>query len=55
MLNEMAQEFCILRTGGTDYHGEDVHPGIRLGVGAGELCVPDDLLVSMQEKLAARG
>ena len=53
MLNEMAQEFGILRTGGTDYHGEEVHPGIRLGVGSGDLCVPDDLLVLMQKKLAA--
>ena len=51
MLNEMAQEFGILRTGGTDYHGEEVHPGIRLGVGNGDLCVPDELLTFMREKL----
>ncbi len=51
MLNEMAQEFSILRTGGTDYHGEEVHPGIRLGIGTGDLCVPDDLLPPMLEKL----
>ena len=51
MLNEMAQEFGILRTGGTDYHGEEVHPGIRLGVGTGTLCVPDELLTLMREKL----
>lgn len=51
MLNEMAQEFGILRTGGTDYHGEEVHPGIRLGIGTGDLCVPDELLPLMREKL----
>ena len=51
MLNEMAQEFSILRTGGTDYHGEEVHPGIKLGIGTGDLCVPDDLLPPMLEKL----
>ncbi|MBR4664298.1 MAG: PHP domain-containing protein [Lentisphaeria bacterium] len=51
MLNEMAQEFGILRTGGTDYHGEEVHPGIKLGIGTGDLCVPDDLLPPMLEKL----
>ena len=51
MLNEMAQAFGILRTGGTDYHGEEVHPGIRLGVGNGDLYVPDELLTFMQEKL----
>ena len=54
MLNEMAQEFGILRTGGTDYHGEDVHPGIKLGVGSGDLCVPDDLLEPMRARLAVR-
>ena len=51
MLNEMAQEFGILRTGGTDYHGEEVHPGIKLGIGTGDLSVPDDLLPPMLEKL----
>ena len=51
MLNEMAQEFGILRTGGTDYHGEEVRPGIKLGIGTGDLCVPDDLLPPMLEKL----
>ena len=53
MLREMAQEFRILRSGGTDYHGA-VHPGIRLGVGNGNLNVPDELLSAMQNKLAER-
>ena len=51
MLNEMAQEFGILRTGGTDYHGEKKHYGSKLGIGKGDLCVPDDLLPPMLEKL----
>ncbi len=53
MLQEMAQEFQILRSGGTDYHGA-IHPGIQLGTGLGTLHVPDELLPAMQQKLADR-
>ena len=53
MLNEMAQEFQILRSGGTDYHGA-VHPGIELGTGSGDLNIPDELLGSIREKAASR-
>lgn len=53
MLNEMAQEFQILRSGGTDYHGE-IHPGIELGTGSGELSIPDELLDPIREKAASR-
>ena len=51
MLNDMAEEFHILRTGGTDYHGAG-HPGIELGIGDGNLKVPDELLDAMRKKLA---
>ena len=51
MLNEMAQEFQILRSGGTDYHGT-AHPGIRLGTGDGGLRIPDELLDAIQRKRA---
>ena len=53
MLGEMADEFHILRTGGTDYHGA-VHPGIRIGTGNGNLRIPDDLLTAMQRKRTDR-
>ena len=53
MLQELAREFQILRSGGTDYHGS-IHPGIQLGTGLGTLHVPDELLQAMQRKLAAR-
>ncbi|MBQ9336345.1 MAG: PHP domain-containing protein [Lentisphaeria bacterium] len=49
MLGEMADEFHILRTGGTDYHGA-VHPGVRIGSGCGELNVPDELFGIMLRK-----
>ena len=53
MLNDMAKEFHIIRTGGTDYHGAN-HPGIELGIGDGNLNVPDELLDLMRQKLAER-
>ena len=53
MLEDMAREFQILRTGGTDYHGS-VHAGIQLGTGCGSLNVPDELLDAMRRKLAER-
>lgn len=37
---ETAREHGILPSGGSDYHGEAVKPGIRLGEGRGELKVP---------------
>jgi 3',5'-nucleoside bisphosphate phosphatase len=36
---ELATRHELLMTGGTDFHG-DIHPGIRMGVGKGELSVP---------------
>ena len=53
MLEDMAREFQILRTGGTDYHGS-VHAGIQLGTGCGVLNVPDELLDAIRRKLAER-
>ncbi|MBN1573334.1 MAG: PHP domain-containing protein [Deltaproteobacteria bacterium] len=45
---ELAEELGLLVTGGTDFHGEN-KPNIRLGVGKGDLKIPDDLA----EKLKA--
>ena len=53
MLGEMAEEFHILRTGGTDYHGA-IHPGVRIGTGCGELSVPDELFELMRRKQAEK-
>lgn len=40
----LARRHSLLVTGGSDFHGEDVKPGIRIGVGNGSLFVPDRLL-----------
>lgn len=54
---ETAEALGLLASGGTDYHGGNV-PGIRIGVGRGDLATPDALLAPLarraQEK-ARRG
>lgn len=42
-LSAMAEEYGLLRTGGSDFHGTN-KPDIALGSGKGELCVPYELL-----------
>lgn len=32
-----ADELNLLKSGGSDYHGENAHPGVQLGVGRGQL------------------
>ncbi|HEX3946304.1 MAG TPA: PHP domain-containing protein [Acidimicrobiales bacterium] len=48
-LVELAQRFDLVPTGGSDYHGA-VKTDLAVGVGQGDLRVPDDVL----ERLAAR-
>ncbi len=40
---QLARDHGLVATGGSDFHGTR-SPGIRLGVGAGDLRVPDDVL-----------
>ena len=40
---ELAREFGLLTTGGSDYHGQ-IRPDIAIGRGQGELRVPDEAL-----------
>jgi len=48
-LDQLAQRHGLVATGGSDYHGT-VKSGLAVGVGRGDLVVPDDVL----EALAAR-
>ena len=52
IVKDMAQEFNIALSGGSDYHGDN-HPDIFLGVGYGELRVPADILPELL-RLAGR-
>jgi len=42
----LAKEMGLLPTGGSDFHGA-VNPAIRLGIGFGNLRVPDDVLPAL--------
>jgi predicted metal-dependent phosphoesterase TrpH len=44
---EIADEFGLKRTGGSDFHGDNT-PGVTLGIGTGSLCVPDELLADLR-------
>lgn len=45
---QMAAEFGILRSGGSDYHGHN-KPHIQLGIGQGDLAVPQGLMNALEE------
>jgi predicted metal-dependent phosphoesterase TrpH len=53
ILNRIVDEYDLLASGGTDFHG-DAKPGIELGVGRGDLKVPYDLVARMKARLSAR-
>jgi len=42
-LERMADKFGFLKTGGSDFHGDN-KPNIKIGVGYGKLAVPDELM-----------
>ena len=51
----LARHFGLLVTGGSDFHGQDVKPGIRIGVGNGSLFVPDRLLEPLLAEINPKG
>ncbi len=53
MIMEMAKEFNILVSGGSDYHGLN-QPSIQLGTGCGSLEVPDSVLETLLARRAAK-
>ena len=48
-LVDLAAELGLVATGGSDYHGTG-KPGLDVGIGKGDLVVPDDALVSLEER-----
>ena len=50
---ELAGVYHLAVSGGSDFHGAN-SPDIRLGFGAGRLCVPPELLPLLKECCAAR-
>lgn len=47
MLCNMAGEYGLLKSGGSDFHGAN-KPDIQLGTGMNNLCIPDQLLEAMK-------
>lgn len=45
---QLATDLGLLISGGSDFHG-DRNPGVKLGVGRGDLHVPDDLLPGLKQ------
>ncbi len=54
-LLRMAKQLGLHVSGGSDYHGEDVKPGIHLGTGYGSLHVPDRLLAPLLSEMGPAG
>ena len=48
----MAREAGLVPTGGSDFHGAEVSPGIQLGSGFGGLNVPDGVLAELEARRA---
>ncbi len=53
MARSIANEFGILESGGSDYHGA-AHPGISVGTGSGNLRIPASILEPMRQKLKTK-
>ncbi len=51
--DELAAEFDLVRTGGSDFHGTR-KPDLSLGIGTGDLHVPDEWLDKLDTRIAAR-
>ena len=49
MLQEMAENFGLLESGGSDFHGA-AKPDIGIGIGKGSLSVPDAVLEKLRAK-----
>ncbi len=53
-LHRLARQFGLVPTGGSDFHGSS-KPDLRVGVGRGDLRVPDDVLDELVARRAALG
>ncbi len=48
-LGNLARRFDLVATGGSDYHGQ-IKPDLSVGTGQGDLKVPNDVLVQLEER-----
>ena len=52
--NQMADDLGLLKSGGSDYHGQNAHPGVELGVGRKNLNIPKRFLERILSKAKER-
>ncbi len=45
--NQIADTLGLLKSGGSDYHGQNAHPGVELGFGKGNLNIPHDYIAKI--------
>ena len=50
MAKKVADDFGLLHSGGSDYHGNN-KPHIQMGIGQGELAVPENLLTALERQI----
>lgn len=48
--SRLAREYKLVMTGGTDFHGA-ANPKVRLGVGFGDLMIPDEVVPELQQRV----
>ena len=53
MVTELAEEYSLLASGGSDYHGKNI-PDLALGTGMGDLAVSDELLTALEARWKKR-
>ena len=49
-LGDYMKKFNLIKSGGTDFHGTR-RPGVYLGTGRGNMCVPYELLIDIKKEL----
>ncbi len=50
LAHRISEKYKLIKSGGTDFHGTR-RPGVYLGTGRGNMCVPYELLLDIKEKL----
>ncbi|MBE6449865.1 MAG: PHP domain-containing protein [Alphaproteobacteria bacterium] len=48
--NQIADALGLLKSGGSDYHGQNAHPGVELGIGRKNLNIPKHFLDAILSK-----
>ena len=50
LAHEISEKYNLIKSGGTDFHGTR-RPGVYLGTGRGNLCVPYEFLIDIKKEI----